>query len=111
MDEYDPSRKVLEYRLTPRAAEGRVRFLAARSGNIAWGDHALERMEEREILDVLVLRVLREGYCQGEPELTVRKEWKCKIVKQVLGSREVGVLVIIQPSRLFVKTVEWEDLP
>jgi len=111
MEESDPSRKVLEYRLKPKAAEERIRFLAARSDNISWGSHTLKRMEEREIFDVMVLRALRGGTCQGEPELTPRKEWKCKIVKRMLGSREVGIVVIIQPSRLFIKTVEWEDLP
>jgi len=112
MDESRPGRKVVPYRLTAKAAEERIRFLAQLTTNISWGLHTLERMVEREIADVDALRVLRDGSCAGEPELTARKEWKCKIVKRIRGSREVGVVVIIiQPARLFIKTVEWEDLP
>ena len=38
-------------------------------------------------------------------------EWKVKMVKEVRGRREVGVVVItIRNERLFVKTAEWEDV-
>lgn len=111
MDEDQPARKVVPYRLTAKVAEDRIRYLAQSTANISWGVHALDRMVEREIADVDALRVLREGLCTSEPELTARKEWKCKIVKRIRGSREVGVVVIIiQPARLFIKTVEWEDV-
>ncbi len=46
-----------------------------------------------------------------EPTQTERKEWKCKIVKTIKGSREAGVVtVILQSGMLFAMTVEWEDL-
>jgi hypothetical protein len=48
----------------------------------------------------------------GEPEATPREEWKCKMVLRLRGAREAGVVVIIlKRGGLFVKTVEWEDLP
>lgn len=113
MDEDQKPKPVLRYRLTVTIAEKRIRTLAANSANIDWGDHALERMELREIPDVDVLRVLRTGYADGQPEETqVGGEWKVKMVKKIRGDREVGVVtVILVNSRLFVKTVEWEDLP
>ena len=76
-----------------------------------FGNHARERMLEREIDDVDVLRVLRSGNIKGEPEPAEPGEWKCKVTKPTKGTRDVGVVVIILRSkRLFVKTVEWEDL-
>jgi hypothetical protein len=38
-------------------------------------------------------------------------EWTAKMCKEVKGRREVGVVTIVmRAKRLFVKTVEWEDL-
>jgi ribosomal protein L39E len=38
-------------------------------------------------------------------------EWKAKMAKQMKGNREVGVVtIVINGNKLFVKTVEWEDL-
>lgn len=102
--------KVTAYRLTAHVAEQRIRALALDSGLILWGSHASDRMEERGIFDVDVLAVLRKGTISGVPERTPRGEWKCKMVRQIRGSREVGVVTIILLSGcLFIKTVEWED--
>ena len=104
-------RKVTRYRLTPAIAEKRIKQAAAVSDNIKWSKHALERMELREIFDVDVLRILRDGMISGEPEETPTEgEWKCKMVRRLRGAREAGVVAIILTSNcLFVKTVEWED--
>jgi len=68
-------------------------------------------MEERGIYDVAVLEILRLGTIDGNPEITERKEWKCKMVKRIRGAREAGVItIILHNGRLFIKTVEWEDL-
>lgn len=110
MSEHQPGRKVVPYRPTAAVAEKRVRELARATANIQWSQHALQRMEEREIFDADAVRVLREGICKGEPEQTPRGEWKCKMVKTLRGNRETGVVVVLtQSGRLFVKTVEWED--
>lgn len=83
-------RKVTAYRLTVSIAEQRVRKLAAH---------------------IDVLRALRSGTVSGEPEMTPRGEWKVKMVRQIRGAREVGVVtIILRSERLFIKTVEWEDL-
>ena len=111
MDDPTPGKKVTAYRLTPAMATKRIRALAARTDDIDWSNHALERMEEREIFDVDVVRTMRGGEIAGEPEPARLGEWKCKFVRQVRGGRSVGVVVIIlQNNRLLVKTVEWEDL-
>jgi len=92
-------------------AQRRIREAAADSDNVIFGEHALERMEERGIYDVAVLEILRLGTIDGNPEITERKEWKCKMVKRIRGAREAGVItIILHNGRLFIKTVEWEDL-
>jgi len=69
-------------------------------------------MEERGITTLDALRVLRSGDIKGSIEAGNSKgEWRCKIVKQMKGAREIGVVtIVISTGRLFVKTVEWEDL-
>ena len=68
-------------------------------------------MDERGIENRVALNVLRKGYIKGA--ITPGKdagEWKAKIVRQVPGRREVGVVTILVKNRsVFVKTVEWED--
>lgn len=81
------------------------------SENVILGMHARERMEEREILDVDVFRILRNGHIDEAPELTDRQEWKCKVTLKIRGGRTAGVItVILHNGKLFVKTVEWENL-
>jgi hypothetical protein len=69
-------------------------------------------MVERGITDRDAISVLRTGELRGNIEPgTTRGEWKCKFVAPIKGSREVGVVaVVLVNGRLFVKTVEWEDL-
>ena len=92
-------------------AERRIRAIAADSGKVILGDHAVERMAERDIFDFDVLRILRDGSIRGDPERTPRGEWKCKMVMRLRGGRDAGVVtIILRDDRLFVKTVEWEDV-
>jgi hypothetical protein len=99
------------FRLTPSVAEKRIREAAQDSDNVIWGDHALERMDERGITDVQVLDTLRTGMVFDLPEQTELGEWKCKIVKELRGRRKAGVVtIILLNGRLFIKTAEWEDV-
>lgn len=101
---------VVNFRLTASVAQQRVRDAAVRSENIVWGDHALERMDQRGIMRQDVLRVLRSGYCDELPELTEYGEWKCKMTQKIRGARKAGaVVIILHDGRLFLKTIEWED--
>ena len=61
--------------------------------------------------DIDVLRILRSGFVVEDPVPAEQGEWKCKIVRRMKGTRDVGVVVIILRSgNLFIKTVEWEDV-
>lgn len=106
------ARRVVEFRPDARQLLETVREAAADSASVKFGSHALDRMEERGISTLDALRVLRAGEIEDDIEPGKRAgEWKCKIIKQMKGSREVGVVTIVMSnSRLFVKTVEWEDL-
>ena len=89
-----------------------IRRLAQDSGLVGFGNHSIERMEERGITRLDALRVLRGGDIRGEIEPGRSSgEWKCKVVMKIRGSREIGVVTVVaNERRLFVKTVEWEDL-
>lgn len=88
-----------------------VRERARDSDNVAFGDHARERMDLRDISDAEAIRVLRTGEIKGDMEAgSSPGEWKCKVVAPIRGSREVGVVtIVVRTGCLFVKTVEWED--
>ena len=105
------SAKVAGIALTAAVAEKRIRQIALVTENVILGNHALERMAEREIFDVDVFRVLRSGYVDEPPEQTAQDEWKCKMTLKIKGGRIAGVItIILQSGKLFVKTAEWEDL-
>src|ERR1019366_2096369 len=111
MDETSSAWRVARFRLTPAVAEQRIKKFAEVSDNMSWALHAHQRMNEREIFDADVLRILRRGMISGEPEETRSGEWKCKMVLSLRGTREAGVVVIIlKKGGLFIKTVEWEDV-
>lgn len=69
-------------------------------------------MEERGIPIRIALTVIREGVVMGEIELGKNPgEWKLKVVRNVKGRRDVGVvLLLVRNTRIDVKTVEWEDV-
>lgn len=98
----------------PRPDEmlARIKHLAKESKNVGFSDHAEDRMDERGITDLDVLRVLRSGDISGPIEPGAYEgEWKCKIVAPIKGRREGGVVtLLIRNRRLRIKTVEWEDL-
>lgn len=109
-----PKRHAAVIPFRPRISEiqGIVRAAAADSRKVAFGDHALDRMEERGITTLDALRVLQKGEIVGDLEPGRRQgEWKCKVVHNLRGSRDIGVITIVMLNgRLFIKTVEWEDL-
>jgi len=98
------------FRLSAARAQDTIRETAKDDNKITWGTHALERMEERGIYDFDVLRILRSGWVEEDPEPTARGEWKCKMTMEIKRRRIAGVLTVIMLNgELFVKTVEWED--
>lgn len=111
MTDEEAQQRVL--RLKPRLAEfeERVHNLAEKSEQVRWSRHALERMTERDIPLRVALEVLRRGYVVGHIEPGSNPgEWKAKIVRNVKGQRDVGVIAItVRNDHILVKTVEWED--
>lgn len=98
-------------RLTAAGAEELIRQSAQDADNVIFGNHGMERMSEREMFTTDVLRILRTGWVDDEPEITDSGEWKCKITLDIKRGRTAGVVTIIMHSdMLFVKTVEWEDI-
>ena len=114
MTDDQPSRRpaVVPLKPNPDTFLARIQQLAETTANVRWSYHARERMEERGISIRVALTVIRHGAIMGQIEPgTSPGEWKAKIVRNVRGRRDVGVVVIlVKDSRLFVKTVEWEDM-
>lgn len=104
--------KVVDFQPSVSELCATIHELAQDSDNVSWTNHAIERMDERGITTLDALRVLRIGMIEGpiEPGLSPG-EWKCKITAPSKGSREIGVVsVVAHRQRIFIKTVEWEDL-
>ncbi len=112
MTEDESPNRVLPLKPRPDEFAERVRSLALCSDKVRWSQHARERMQERDISIRVALEVLRRGEVVGQIEPGVRPgEWKAKIVRNVKGQRDVGVVAItVRNDHLLVKTVEWEDL-
>jgi len=110
----DPKRAGKVRQIAPRPDEmlARIKHLAKDSKNVAFSDHAEERMDERGITDLDAFRIMRTGYISGAVEPGINEgEWKCKIVAAIKGRREAGVVtLLIRNRKLRVKTVEWEDM-
>lgn len=102
---------VVAFAPRPSDIEARVRELAS-TKDVRWSEHALDRMEEREISRLEVLRVLRLGSISGDVHAGKHPgEWKVKMTFRPKGSREIGVVtVVLNMECLLLKTVEWEDL-
>jgi hypothetical protein len=103
--------KVVKFRLSAAKAQQRVRELAANSGNLVWTEHIEQRMAERGIDSDAVLRILRTGDVEDEPQKTRKAgDWKFKVVRKMNSGRVAGVVTVIaQNSRLVLVTTEWED--
>jgi hypothetical protein len=108
----DETPKVVPVPHRPEHMRDLVRRLALDTSNIQWRKHAQERMVERDITDKMALEVMRKGYLKGAIEPGERAgEWKVKLVMEMRGRREVGVVVVVvESAKLRVITVEWEDV-
>ena len=56
---------VTEFRLTASRAQAIIRETAKDSDDVIFGDHAQERMEERDFTDLDILGALRAGIVHG----------------------------------------------
>src|SRR6266705_6169326 len=94
--------KVVKFRLSAAKAQQRVRELATDTCNLVWTDHIAQRMSERGIDSDAVLRILRTGDVEDEPQETEKAgDWKLKVVRKMNSGRVAGVVTVIaQNSRL-----------
>jgi len=105
-DEID--QKVVALGLRPERAQQIIRETAKDTSRVILGDHAKERLAEREISDIEIYHIFQSGFVLETPTRTKRKEWKCKSVMKLKGNRDAGVVaIILSNGLLFVKTVEW----
>ncbi len=112
MEKSRPAPVIASFKPRPQSLLATVRRLALDSKNVFFSSHATDRMDERGITTLDVLRVLRVGDIVGEIEAGKGTgEWKCKIVERRRRAREIGVATVVMwESKLLIKTVEWEDL-
>lgn len=95
-------------------AERVIQRRAADTANVQFSVHAFDRANEREEQETLntedALDILKSGYIISAP-VKVQNGWKCKVIKNILGNRDAGVVtaILLDSERLRVITVEWED--
>ena len=90
-----------------------VRELATDSGNVIVVDHARQRMVVRDIALDEVLRVLRCGTCEEEPQQGHGTNLRARMVGKTTG-REIVVAVAVSTRNELVAVTAWlagdEDL-
>jgi len=112
MVEPTPFRRPINWnRLRTDEAERLIRERAATTGNVIFGVHAYDRIEERSIIQSDVYRILRTGFVESTLARNEDGNWEAVVTKRMAGGREAGVVTIIfgESEYLFVKTVEWMD--
>ena len=99
-----------------REAERRIRgYARAAPIELAYTQHAEEKMEERDISAADILRVLEIGHIDDEPEEGTKPGYcKYKICGKTANTknRQICVVVIPDPHKPAVKiiTVMWRDM-
>lgn len=83
-----------------------VRHLASDSGNVIVADHARERMALRDIALDEVLRVLRRGKCDEDPQPGHGSDWRARVVGKATG-REIVVVAAVSAQRKLVVVTVW----
>lgn len=105
-------RRVVQMRPRLHELHAIIRKLAEEDQRVYLSYHSRERMGLRSITRIDVIRALKRGHIDGDVVAGQSPgEWKCKVVANVRGSRDIGVVtLVIGGDKLLVKTVEWEDL-
>jgi len=99
-----------EEQLSAQDAETLIKQIVEDTEKVFFSNHAKERQEERDIIDMDVFNILRKGYVNDDPTLNENGDWECKIIYKLRGSRTAGVVVVFfVDGELLIKTVEWED--
>ena len=83
-----------------------VRVLARDSANVVVGRHAGQRMALRDIALDEVLRVLRCGSCDEDPQPGHGSDWRARVVGSATG-REIVVAIAVTAQRKLVVVTVW----
>ena len=102
----DANENVIVLRGSRQWFQRTVRDLASDSGTVIVVDHARQRMALRDIGLDEVLRVLRCGTCEDEPQQGHGSDWRAKMVGSATG-REIVVAVAVTSKRELVVVTAW----
>lgn len=72
--------------LTPKAALEILRECAADDRRVFFSPHARQRMVERQITRLQVLRCLEKGSLSEPPHRDVRGDWRCTVSHYTAGA-------------------------
>jgi hypothetical protein len=98
-------------------AERLVRERVRDTDNVIISRHALKRIRERfegpDFTSDDVYWILETGTIRDRPVRETATEWKVIVRKRMPGTRDAGAVTLIAQDNgtLFIKTVEWMDLP
>lgn len=98
-------------RLNSTDAERVIRQYAGIRSNVIFSEHALDQIEDREIVKEDVHWILENGYAEPDACLNKYGDWEVIVSRELRGARRVGVVTIVLREReqIFIKTVMWRD--
>lgn len=77
----------------------KIQELARRSERVALAPHARQRMQQRELTYIQVLRCLQQGQQDGEPELDEHDCWRVRFRHRTAGVRITVVAVLTEDEK------------
>ena len=97
-----------ESKLSKKTAAARIRAIVSDSGAVGFTEHALERMEDRDISSREVWEVLKTGSVIGTPRWSVgHDDWECRLRKTVAG-RSITVMVGLDGNTRIAVLTTWD---
>jgi Domain of unknown function (DUF4258) len=96
-------------KLSKSQLQSLIRTVSRDSSRVAFTDHVLIRMKERQITREMALKVLQKGLLIREPEPNLAKgNIECRMEKFTTG-RDIGIVVALtddHPSLLVITAME-----
>lgn len=101
---------------TPAQATERIRDIARGDFDVSYKQHALDQLDERDLIMGDVLYLLRNGFVYVPPEEATRKPyWKYQMQCRTPNSHNRDVRCVVIPDwkrgAIKVLTVMWADEP
>lgn len=89
------------------SARETIREIANNTENVQFPPHAIQRMQERDISDLEVIRCLRAGFIEEGPIENLNGDWECKVTATISGrfiSAPIVITIIKGTEVIIVKT-------